>query len=83
MGIDLNSSDVRQILDDSALVEDIVKGVIEDPVTLDGLAEEIADELSDVLGDDPDFRAKVIEAAIGNKTVRARLVTKLAEEFSG
>ena len=82
MGIDVNASDVRQLLQDPALVEEIAKGVMEDPSTLDGLAEEIADELSDVLEDDPNFRANIIQSAMGNNAFRSKLVKKLAEEMS-
>jgi len=82
VGIDVNASDVRQLLKDPALVEEIAKGVMEDPATLDGLAEEIADELSDVLEDDPDFRANIIQSAMGNNAFRNKLVKKLAEEMS-
>ena len=82
MGIDVNASDVRQLLQDPALVEEIAKGVMEDPSALSDLAEDIADELSDVLEDDPEFRAKIIQSAMGNNAFRSRLVKKLAEELS-
>ena len=82
MSIAVDKNEVRKILEDPALVEEIAKGVMEDPATLDNLAEEIADKLSDVLEDDPDFRAKIIQAAMGNKTFNGRLVRKLAEEPS-
>ncbi len=82
MGIDVNESDVRQLLQDPALVEEIARGVMEDPDALGELAEDIADELSDVLEDDPAFRAKIIQSAMGNKTFKDRLVKKLVEEMS-
>jgi hypothetical protein len=82
VGIDVNESDVRQLLQDPALVEEIAKGVMEDPEALGELAEDIADELSDVLEDDPAFRAKIIQSAMGNKTFKDRLVKKLVEEMS-
>ncbi len=82
MGIDVNASDVRQLLQDPALVEEIAKGVMEDSEALNDLAEDIADELSDVLEDDPEFRAKIIQSAMGNKTFKDQLVKKLVEEMS-
>ena len=81
MGIDVEKSDVRKLLQDPVLVEEIAKGVMEDSSAVDDLAEEIADELSDVLEDDPDFRAKIIQSAMSNETFKKRLVRKLAEEF--
>ncbi len=82
VGIDVSESDIRKLLKDPGLVEEIAKGVMEDPEALGDLAENIADELSDVLEDDPEFRAKIIESAMGNNAFRSRLVKKLAEEFT-
>ena len=79
--IEIDKSDVRKLLQDPQLVEEIAKGVMEDPSALDDLAEDIADELSDVLEDDPDFRAKIIQSAMGNEAFKSRLVKKLVAEF--
>ncbi len=81
MGIDVNANDVRQLLQDPALVEEIAKGVMEDSEAISDLAEDIADELSDVLEDDPEFRAKIIQSAMGNKTFKDQLIKKLVEEM--
>ena len=82
VSISVKRKDVRKLLEDPAIVEEIAKGVMEDPEALGALAEEIADELSDLLKDDPDFWAKIIQSAMGNRTFRDRLVRKLAEERS-
>ena len=82
MSIAVDKNEVRKLLEDPALVEEIAKGVMEDPEALGNLAEEIADELSVVLKDDPDFRAKIIQSAKGNNTIKERLIRKLAEELS-
>lgn len=79
--IEIDKSDVRKLLQNPELVEEIAKGVMEDPSALDDLAEDIADELSDVLEDDPDFRAKIIQSAMGNDAFKSRLVKKLVAEF--
>ena len=79
--IEIDKSDVRKLLQNPELVEEIAKGVMDDPAALDELAEDIADELSDVLEDDPDFRAKIIQSAMGNEAFKNRLVKKLVAEF--
>ena len=79
--IEIDKSDVRKLLQNPELVEEIAKGVMDDPAALDELAEDIADELSDVLEDDPDFRAKIIQSAMGNEAFKIRLVKKLVAEF--
>ncbi len=77
----VDKNDVRKLLEDPGLVEEIAKGVMEDPVTLDGLAKEIADELSDMLKDAPEFRANIIQSAMGNKAFKDRLLRKLAKKL--
>lgn len=74
--------EVQKLLEDPTLVDDISKSVLENPAALKNLADDIADELSDVLEDDPDFRSKIIQAAMGNETFKSRLVQKLAEEIA-
>ncbi len=77
-----DKAEVRKLLQDPTLVDEITKSVLENPSALKDLADDIADELSDVLEDDPDFRAKIIQAAMGNETFKSRLVQKLAEEVA-
>ena len=79
--IEIDKADVRKLLQNPELVEEIAKGVMEDQSALDDLAEDIADELSDVLEDDPDFRAKIIQSAMSNEAFKNRLVKKLVAEF--
>ena len=78
----VDKADVRKLLQDPTLVEEISKSVLENPAALKDLADNIADELSDVLDDDPDFKSKIIQAAMGNETFKSRLVRKLAEEVA-
>ncbi len=81
MGI-ADKVEVRKLLQDPTLVDEITKAVLENPAAVDDLADDIADELSDVLEDDPDFKSKIIQAAMANKTFKSRLVEKLAEEMA-
>ena len=81
MGI-ADKAEVRKLLEDPTLVDDITKSVLENPAAGKDLADDIADELSDVMEDDPDFRSKIIQAAMGNEAFKSRLVRKLAEEVA-
>ena len=81
MGI-ADKAEVRKLLEDPKLVDEITKTVLENPSALNALADDVAGELSDVLEDDPDFRSKIIQAAMGNETFKSRLVKKLAEEVA-
>jgi len=81
MGMDINKTDVLKLLQDNALVNEVVKKVVDDPEVLDGLAEEVADEISDYLEDDPAIRQKIINAAIGSADFRKRVVRELVDEI--
>lgn len=46
------------------------------------LAEDIADELSEQMEDDPELRRKIVDAAVANPEFKKRIVKKLVEELS-
>ena len=46
------------------------------------LAEDVADELEDLLEDDPSFRQKIVEAATTNSQFKTQVIRKLVEEIS-
>ncbi len=73
--------DVRKLLHDSKLREAIVKAAVEDPKTMDSLAGDIADKLSDELEDDPEIRQKIIQYAIASPEFKKRVVRKLVEDL--
>jgi 3-methyladenine DNA glycosylase AlkC len=82
MGFDFEDSEVHKLLQDPNLVKDITEAVLADPAALNELAEDIADELSDVLEDDPEFKSQIIQAAMANDTFKKRLMIKLAKEVA-
>ncbi len=75
-------SDVRKLWHDSKLREAIVKAAVEDPKTMDSLADDIADKLSDELEDDPEMRQKIVSFAIASPEFKKRVVRKLVEDLS-
>ncbi len=82
MGFDIEESEVRKLLQDPNLVQEITEAMLTDPAALNELAEDIADELSDVLEDDPEFKSQIIQAAMANDTFKKRLMIKLAQEVA-
>ncbi len=74
--------DVRKLLHDSKLKDAIAKAAVEDPETMDSLAGDIADKLSDELEDDPEIRQKIIQYAIASPEFKKRVVRKLVEDLS-
>ena len=80
MGL-IQESDVGRLLQDEKLMEQVVNGLVEDSQTMDALADEIADKVQDALGDDPQMRERLINAAIANESFKKRLVAKLIDEL--
>ena len=81
MGLDIEKSDVRKLLEDEELAEDVVKAIIDDPDALEELAEDVAEELSDMIEDEPELRRTIIDAAIATPVFRQKVVRELAKEI--
>ena len=81
MGI-TEKADVRRLLQDEDLVQDIAKAVVADPDSMDDLASDIADKLSDELEDDPALRTKIVDTAIASPEFKQRIVKKLVDDLS-
>ena len=81
MGL-IKEGDVGKLLQDPALMDDLVKALVEDSDTMNTLADDIADKLQDALEEDPSMRKRVVEAAIGNPVFKQKIITKLVDELS-
>ena len=79
--MDIKETDIKKLLQDDKLIDEIVKKVVEDPKVLDELADDIADELSDYLEDDPAIRQKIIDAAIQSEDFKKRIVAAVRDEL--
>ncbi len=77
----VQETDVRSMLKDQSLIDEIIQAAVEDAEAMSELAEDVADELEDVLENDPSFRRKIVEAAISNAQFRTQVITKLVEEI--
>ena len=80
MGL-IQESDVGRLFQDKALMDEIVKGLVEDPNTMDQLAEDIADKVQDALEDDSDMRQRLLTAAVSNDVFKKKLISKLIDEL--
>ena len=81
MGL-IQESDVGSLLQDQALMDEVVKAMVEDSSVLDNLADDIADKLQDALEDDPDMRKRIVQAAVTNEVFKRKIVNKLVEDLS-
>jgi hypothetical protein len=60
---------------------EIAKAVVEDPETLDSVADDIADKLSDELEDDPAWRQRIVEAAMASPDFKKKIIRKLVDDL--
>jgi len=81
MGL-IEESDVRKLMQDPQLVSEIASAVVDDPETMDDLADTIADKLSDELEDNSDLRQSIISTAVANPEFKRRIVKKLVSDLS-
>jgi len=73
--------DAQKLLRDSKMRRAIVKAAAEDPETMDSLADDIADKLSDEVEKDPEIRQKIVEAAIASPEFKKTVVRKIVEDL--
>ena len=79
--IEIDKSDVRQLLQNPELVEEIAKGVMEDPSALDDLAEDIASALAGGIENDPQARRSLVTSALSSQVLKEALIQKLVREL--
>ncbi len=74
----IQDTDVRGLMDNKELMAEVAKMLVEDPETMDDLADDIAGKL----GDNPELRKQIVDAAVASPEFKQRIVKKLAEELS-
>jgi hypothetical protein len=81
MGYEVSRADARKLLEDKKFMDEVVRGALADPEVLEDLAESVADEISEVIEEDPTFSQKIIEAVKGDPGFRKHLVKALIDEL--
>lgn len=80
MGL-VQESDVGRLLSDDAFMDQVVAGLVEDPTTMDALADDIADKVQDALEDNSELRQRLISAAVTNQAFKKKLISKLVDDL--
>ncbi len=81
MGMNISMADVQSLLGDEKLMDELVKQVLDDPDAMDDLAGSIADELSDIIEDDPRLTGKLLGAAMKDPSLKRRIIKKLVDDL--
>ena len=77
----LNEGDAEKFLVDANLVDEIAGMVLSDKKLACDLADEMADQLEDVIGQDSTFMDKILSAAVDNDNFRQRVVQRVAAKL--
>ncbi len=81
MGMNVSIADVQSLLGDEKLMDELVKQVLDDPDAMDDLAGSVADELSDVIEDDPRLTGKLLGAVMKDSSLKKRIIKKLVDDL--
>ncbi len=81
MGL-VQETDVRTLLQDKTLVNNIIQAVAKAPEVMSELAEDVADELGEQLQKDVGFRKKIVAAATSTPKFKTQVIKTLVEEIT-
>lgn len=82
MGIGIQKADIKDLLNDKAIRDELVKKSLEDPETIKDIASDVADKMSDLLEDDPEFKKQIMEAAVTHPEFRKIVIKELLNDMS-
>ena len=77
----LQEGDAERFLKSSKIVDEIVNNVVKDPRMVNDLADEVADQLEDLIEEDGGLMNKILAAASENKEFRNRVVKQLSTKL--
>jgi len=77
----IKDADIEKLMQNDELINEVAKGLVENPDTLDSLVGDIAEKLEDELDTNSVLRQKVVDAAVSNEQFRKKVVAKLADEL--
>ncbi|HIM89176.1 MAG TPA: hypothetical protein EYM52_00410 [Dehalococcoidia bacterium] len=75
----IKDADIEKLMQNDELINEVAKGLVENPDTLDSLVDDIAEKLEDELDTNSVLRQKVVDAAVSNEQFRKKVVAKLAD----
>ena len=81
MGLSINAADVQSLLQDQGLMDEVVKRILDDPDAMDDLAGSIADELSDIMEDNPRLTSQLMGAAMKDPSLKKQVIKKLVDDL--
>ena len=82
MTVSIEKEDVTKLLEDPALMEAVITQLTTDKDIYEDFAEEVASALADAIEDHPEFKQKILHAALGDATFVAKVTKALVNELT-
>ncbi len=76
------TNEISTLLQDEEFTNEVIQQAVASPEVVENLAAEIADELSDFMEDDPQFRSRLVTEALKRDDFRQHVIDKLVEEIN-
>ena len=78
----IQETDVQRLMQNQDWMTEVARALVEDPATMEQLADDIADKLGDELDNNPEMRKQIVDAAVGSPEFKKKVVAKLAEDLT-
>ena len=78
----LQDGDAENFLKKSKILDEIVANVVKDPELSNDLADEVADQLEELIEDNGALKTKILSAVSERKEFRNRVVKQLSESLT-
>ena len=78
----LTTNEISTFLQDEEFTNEVIKQAVANPEVVEDLAEDIADELSGLMEDDPQFRHRLVTEALKRDEFKQQVIDKLVEEIN-
>ncbi len=78
----LTTNEISTFLQDEEFTNEVIKQAVASPEVVENLAADIADEISDFMEDNPQFRNRLVTEALNRDEFRQQVIDKLVEEIN-
>ncbi len=76
------TNDISTLLQDEEFTNEVIQQAVASPEVVENLAADIADEISDFMEDNPQFRNRLVTEALKRDDFRQQVIDKLVEEIN-
>ncbi len=78
----LTAYEISTLLQDEKFTNEVIEQALVHPEVMASLAEEIADELSDLMEDDPRMQRQLVSQALKTDGFKQQVIQKLIDELN-